>query len=48
MGELKYKDDIIKIGDAIGELTQRLYDELTGIQLGKIPDRFGWVCELED
>ncbi len=48
VGELKYKDDIIKIGDAIGELTQRLYDELTGIQLGKIPDRFGWVCELED
>lgn len=48
VGELKYKDDIIKIGDGIGELTQRLYDELTGIQLGKIPDRFGWVCELED
>jgi branched-chain amino acid aminotransferase len=25
-----------------GELTQRLYDELTGIQYGKLADRHGW------
>jgi branched-chain amino acid aminotransferase len=25
-----------------GELTLRLYDELTGIQYGKLPDRHGW------
>ena len=26
----------------IGELTQKLYDELTGIQWGKRPDTRGW------
>lgn len=45
--ELKYKDDIIKIGDGtIGELTQKLYDELTGIQLGKREDKYGWSVIL--
>ena len=32
----------------IGEVTQKLYDNLTGIQWGKIADPFGWsvkVCE---
>jgi len=28
---------------AIGELTQRLYDELTGIQWGKVEDTRGWT-----
>ena len=27
----------------IGEVTQKLYDELTAIQWGKRPDPFGWV-----
>ena len=27
---------------APGELTRRLYDELTGIQAGRIEDRHGW------
>lgn len=45
--ELKYKDDIIKIGDgSIGALTQKLYDELTGIQLGKREDKYGWTITL--
>ena len=30
----------------IGETTQFLYDTLTGIQWGKIEDKFGWVVEL--
>lgn len=47
VGELKYKDDIIHIGDGIGEITQKLYDELTGIQLGKVPDRFHWIDVVE-
>lgn len=47
VGELKYKDDIIKIGDnKIGTITQKLYDELTGIQLGKLPDKYGWTIKL--
>lgn len=47
VGELRYKDDDIIIGDnQIGDLTQKLYDELTGIQLGKRTDKFGWSVIL--
>ncbi len=43
VGKLRYKDDVIEIGGGkIGELTQKLYDELTGIQWGKRPDPYGW------
>ncbi|MEG1777994.1 MAG: branched-chain amino acid aminotransferase, partial [Angelakisella sp.] len=51
VGELKYGDEVFKIGDGgIGALTQRLYDELTGIQFGKLPDTKHWskiVCSAE-
>ena len=33
-------------GDRIGPVSQRLYDELTGIQWGRRPDPFGWVCPI--
>ncbi len=43
VGKLRYKNDVIEIGGGkIGELTQRLYDELTGIQWGKKDDPYGW------
>ncbi len=42
--QLDWKDDGVSIGDGkIGELTQKLYDTLTGIQWGKIPDEKGWT-----
>lgn len=48
VGELKYQDDIIHIGGGkIGELTQKLYDELTGIQLGRRPDTRNWVYQVK-
>lgn len=48
VGELKYKDKIIPINNnKIGDLTQKLYDELTGIQLGKREDRFGWTVKID-
>ncbi len=31
----------------IGKLTQRLYDELTGIQWGKVEDKRGWVYKVK-
>ncbi|WP_157075854.1 branched-chain amino acid aminotransferase [Neobacillus fumarioli] len=44
IGELNWKGRAITINDnQIGKLSQRVYDELTGIQLGKKEDRFGWV-----
>ena len=33
-------------GGKIGEVTQKLYDILTGIQWGKTEDKFGWVYKL--
>lgn len=43
VGKLRYKDDIMTIGNGdIGELTQKLYDEITGIQWGKKDDPYGW------
>jgi branched-chain amino acid aminotransferase len=44
VGTLKKGDRVIKINDGkIGEISQRLYDTLTGIQFGKLPDEQGWV-----
>lgn len=49
VGELKYGDEVFHIGDnKIGNLTQRLYDTMTGIQFGTLPDQFDWsktVCK---
>ena len=47
-GLLRYKDTDMKLSDGkIGKLSQRLYDELTGIQWGKLPDPFGWTMKVE-
>ena len=34
-------------GGKIGPLTQKLYDTLTGIQWGRLPDTKGWVVPVE-
>ena len=48
VGELRYKDDVVTINDfKIGELTQKLYDTPTGIQWGKLPDKYGWTVPVE-
>jgi len=31
----------------MGEITKKLYDTLTGIQLGRIEDKFGWLYEIK-
>ena len=41
------KLEIIK-DDKPGEWTQKLYNLLTGIQLGKVEDKFGWVVKVEE
>ena len=47
VGKLRYKDDVMTIGGGeIGELTQKLYDEITGIKWGKRPDPFGWRMKV--
>ena len=48
IGELSYKDKKFTVnGGKIGEVTQHLYDTLTGIQWGKIEDKFGWTMKLD-
>ena len=47
IGKLAYKDKVISINEGqIGEVTQMLYDTLTGIQWGKIEDSFGWIVPV--
>ncbi|MGM0644160.1 MAG: branched-chain amino acid aminotransferase [Thermodesulfobacteriota bacterium] len=44
VGELKYGEEIIKVGDGTpGQLAVQFYDELTGIQYGARPDPENWV-----
>jgi len=39
---------VMAIGDGgIGQLTQKLYDTLTGIQWGKDDDPYGWRVEVK-
>lgn len=43
IGELKWDGKIAVINDGkIGEVSQRLYDELTGIQWGRKEDKYNW------
>ena len=47
IGKLAFGDEEYVVnGGKIGEVTQELYDTLTGIQWGKIEDSFGWVYKL--
>ena len=50
-GELKahgIQDGIVAdFGCGTGELTQKLYDTLTGIQWGKLPDTKGWTVPVD-
>jgi branched-chain amino acid aminotransferase len=44
VGKLCYRDETLQLcGGHVGEITQRLYDALTGIQTGQREDPFGWV-----
>lgn len=48
VGKLGYKGETLQLtGGKVGEITQKMYDTLTGIQTGRIPDTFGWVRFIE-
>ena len=43
VGEIRHLDETIIVNDKkIGKLSQKLYDEITGIQYGEREDKFGW------
>jgi branched-chain amino acid aminotransferase len=48
IGELCYKGTKYPVNNGeIGTVTQHLYDTLTGIQWGKIEDKFGWILNID-
>ncbi len=48
VGSLMYENEVVEINNfEIGDLTQKLYDTLTGIQYGKIEDTFGWTVKVD-
>ena len=48
IGHLFYEGSDYEVsGNKIGELTQKLYDELTGIQWGRKPDTRNWVVKVK-
>ena len=47
VGKLRYKDDVMTIQNGeTGPLSLKLYDTITGIQLGRLPDEFGWRLKV--
>lgn len=48
IGELKWGDKVMAINNGeIGTISQHLYDTLTGIQWGKLPDPYGWTVDVK-
>ncbi|MBR2617496.1 MAG: branched-chain amino acid aminotransferase [Clostridia bacterium] len=47
IGKLAFGDEEYEVGGGkIGEVTQELYDTLTGMQWGKTEDTFGWITRV--
>lgn len=47
VGELSYQGESIVVNEGrIGDLTQRLYDTITGIQYARLPDTYGWLTPV--
>lgn len=47
VGSFCYKGECVQLGNGEpGELTMKIYNTLTGIQYGRLPDPNGWVTTL--
>ena len=47
IGELKWQENVMILNDGkIGEVSQKIYDMLTGIQWGKVEDTLNWTVTL--
>ncbi len=47
IGKLKYKNSVYNVNNnEIGEVTQWLYDTLTGIQWGRLEDTYNWTVKI--
>ncbi len=49
IGQLQWDDLTMEINDGrTGDITGRVHETITGIQSGKVVDRFGWTTEVPD
>lgn len=47
IGQLYYEGKAYTVSNnLIGEVTQKLYDNLTGIQWGKVEDKYNWIVKV--
>ena len=47
IGQLYYGGKTYVINNnEIGDVTQKLYDQLTGMQWGKVEDKYQWIVEI--
>ncbi|QNU65483.1 branched-chain amino acid aminotransferase [Ruminiclostridium herbifermentans] len=47
IGEFSWNGKVIKVNDGkIGEVSQKIYDTITGIQSGELEDTFGWTQKV--
>lgn len=45
--ELFFKGETLRVGDGeMGEISRRLYETITGIQYGELPDERGWTVPI--
>ncbi|MFR7992351.1 MAG: branched-chain amino acid aminotransferase [Lachnospiraceae bacterium] len=48
VGHLRWENEVVQIQDGgIGPVSQKLYDTVTGIQLGRVEGPEGWVVEVK-
>ena len=48
VGELNWNGDKIVINNnEIGEYSKKVYDTITGLQYGKVEDKFNWILEVK-
>lgn len=47
IGTLTYKGETFFQTNEIGKISQMLYNTLTGIQTGTLPDEYGWTYEIK-
>ncbi len=47
VGELRWADkDMVVNDNHIGEISQKVYETITGIQNGELPDKYGWIVKV--
>ncbi|HOV87362.1 MAG TPA: branched-chain amino acid aminotransferase [Syntrophobacteraceae bacterium] len=47
VGEVFYRDQRLRVGNGgVGQWSQKLYDEIVGIQYGEREDPFGWTYQM--